>query len=595
MSQIIITHYQSLELIKSDTDISNAIDNIHSHDNLEALNKIGLSSEDQKLTWFGQKLENSLDIATEEISGLMNFEDKILLDSLEDYINNFTPYIHPEFHEPSIILQNSNNRFVTDAEKIEWNSKWDYDENDIKSIKVDNAVNADTVNGFTVGVNVPSDALFTDTVYIHPSTHPASIITESISRRFVTDVEKAAWNSKWDYDENDIKSVKVNNAVNADTVNGFTVGVNVPSNALFTDTVYIHPSTHPASIITESISRRFVTDVEKAAWNSKWDFNEIAIKQIKVNNATNADNADTINNLTVETAVPENALFTDTIYIHPSTHPASIIEQNSTNRFVTDSEKTYWNSKWTYDENTIKNVKVNEAVNADTVNNLTVLTAVPENALFTDTIYEHPLTHPATIIVQDATHRFVTDSEKSYWNNKWTYNEETIKNVKVNEAVNADTVNNLTVETAVPVGALFTDTIYEHPGTHPATMIVQDETHRFVTDSEKNFWSYKWTYDENTIKNVKVFNSFNSDLVDGKDINDYYNKNEVDTLISRFIYYQPTPMLDWLITHNLNRFPSSVVITDSAGSVVEGAIQYIDVNNIKVSFNYQFSGTAFIA
>jgi len=123
----------SLELIKSDTDISNAIDNIHSHDNLEALNKIGLD-ENEKLTWFGQKLENSLDIATEEISGLMNFEDKILLNSLNSYINNFTQYIHPEFHEPSIILQNSNNRFVSDVEKIAWNNKWDYDENIIKTI-----------------------------------------------------------------------------------------------------------------------------------------------------------------------------------------------------------------------------------------------------------------------------------------------------------------------------------------------------------------------------------------------------------------------------------------------------------------------------
>lgn len=34
---------------------------------------------------------------------------------------------------------------------------------------------------------------------------------------------------------------------------------------------------------------------------------------------------------------------------------------------------------------------------------------------------------------------------------------------KVNAADNSDTVNNLTVETAVPLGALFTDTIYTHP------------------------------------------------------------------------------------------------------------------------------------
>lgn len=32
--------------------------------------------------------------------------------------------------------------------------------------------------------------------------------------------------------------------------------------------------------------------------------------------------------------------------------------------------------------------------------------------------YEHPVNHPATIITEDATHRFATDTEKSTWNDK---------------------------------------------------------------------------------------------------------------------------------------------------------------------------------
>ena len=35
------------------------------------------------------------------------------------------------------------------------------------------------------------------------------------------------------------------------------------------DTVYTHPSTHPASMITESTTRRFVSDTEKSTWNAK--------------------------------------------------------------------------------------------------------------------------------------------------------------------------------------------------------------------------------------------------------------------------------------------------------------------------------------
>ena len=40
------------------------------------------------------------------------------------------------------------------------------------------------------------------------------------------------------------------NGGNADTVNNHTVLSNVPANAKFTDTVYVHPETHPASMIT---------------------------------------------------------------------------------------------------------------------------------------------------------------------------------------------------------------------------------------------------------------------------------------------------------------------------------------------------------
>ena len=46
---------------------------------------------------------------------------------------------------------------------------------------------------------------------------------------------------------------------------------NVPLGAKFTDTIYTHPTSHPASMITESSTKRFVTDAEKSLWNSKTD------------------------------------------------------------------------------------------------------------------------------------------------------------------------------------------------------------------------------------------------------------------------------------------------------------------------------------
>ena len=50
---------------------------------------------------------------------------------------------------------------------------------------------------------------------------------------------------------------------------GFTIATSVPSGAKFTDTVYTHPTNHPASVITQDANNRFVTDAEKSNWNGK--------------------------------------------------------------------------------------------------------------------------------------------------------------------------------------------------------------------------------------------------------------------------------------------------------------------------------------
>ena len=56
-------------------------------------------------------------------------------------------------------------------------------------------------------------------------------------------------------------------------------------------------------------------------------------------------NSTTVNEHTVNSDVPSNAKFTDTVYTHPTTHPPSIIVQDINNRFVSDSEKSLWGGK----------------------------------------------------------------------------------------------------------------------------------------------------------------------------------------------------------------------------------------------------------
>ena len=58
-----------------------------------------------------------------------------------------------------------------------------------------------------------------------------------------------------------------------------------------------------------------------------------------------------------------------------------------------------------------------------------------------------------------------------------------------------------------------------------------------------------------------------------------------------FRYVQNLPSKIWSIHHALNKRPS-VIVTDSAGTTVEGMINYIDSDNLTITFSASFSGYA---
>ena len=58
--------------------------------------------------------------ASTSVAGFMSAADKTKLDGVATNANN---YAHPANHPPSIITQDAENRFVTDAEKAAWNGK----------------------------------------------------------------------------------------------------------------------------------------------------------------------------------------------------------------------------------------------------------------------------------------------------------------------------------------------------------------------------------------------------------------------------------------------------------------------------------------
>jgi hypothetical protein len=55
-----------------------------------------------------------------------------------------------------------------------------------------------------------------------------------------------------------------------------------------------------------------------------------------------------------------------------------------------------------------------------------------------------------------------------------------------------------------------------------------------------------------------------------------------------------TPGTVWDVNHNLGGFPG-VTAVDSAGTVIRGQVEYIDLNNIRISFNNPTSGSVYLS
>ena len=72
----------------------------------------------------------------------------------------------------------------------------------------------------------------------------------------------------------------------------------------------------------------------------------------------------------------------------------------------------------------------------------------------------------------------------------------------------------------------------------------------------------------------------------------YILNNLINEKQDKNFYFTQTTALDtWVITHNLNKYPSATII-DSAGTEVVGNITYNSLNQITITFSGAFKGSA---
>lgn len=110
-------------------------------------------------------------------------------------------------------------------------------------------------------------------------------------------------------------------------------------------------------------------------------------------------------------------------------------------------------------------------------------------------------------------------------------------------------------------------------------------------ESSPQFWRME---NGNLVTDIQVLIK-NNLIVQGDAASGSAGENtEADSTPDRhYVHKQLSASREWLITHNLSKFPS-VTVVDSAQTVVIGEVTYIDSNNLKITFSAEFSGKAYL-
>lgn len=272
--------------------------------------------------------------------------------------------------------------------------------------------------------------------YTHPSTHPASIITQDATHRFLTDTERTNWNAKETTSGAQSKATTAesnaiahaNNLVGIKIIDTRSVApipsaytANRTTSEFKTSSImgisgvgtYVHVFTERAwsdisggyirQVALDGSSKKIFTrygDQSNDTW-SNWDTLENTVdSQAKVDlHANSKSNPHQVTKAQVSLGNVDN--------IQQATKTEFNTHNTDTTKHITAAERTTWNGK------------ANTSVATTSVNGLmsstdkTKLDGIATGA----NKYVHPSNHPASIITQDSSHRFISDQTLSNINN----------------------------------------------------------------------------------------------------------------------------------------------------------------------------------
>lgn len=288
--------------------------------------------------------------ATTAQDGFMSAADKTKLDNIATNANNYShPTTSGNKHIPSGGSSGQILRWSADGTAV-----WGADNNTTYSVATT------TSNGLMSSTDKSKlDNIATNANnYVHPSTHDASMITESATKRFVSDTEKNTWNAKA---STSVATVSTNGLMSASDkakLDGISAGAgnyvhptsdgykHVPANGTTNSGKYLQAtatagtyqwatlptaSTTTSGIVqlndtvtSTSTTLGATANAVKQAYDkashshpyaaSSHTHTKSQITDFPTSLPANGGNAATVNGKTVESNVPANAVFTDTTY-----------------------------------------------------------------------------------------------------------------------------------------------------------------------------------------------------------------------------------------------------------------------------------------
>ena len=260
--------------------------------------------------------------------------------------------------------------------------------------------------------------------YVHPDTHPATMIVQDATHRFVTDAEKAKWNNKAEKTLasgsaaglmssahfNKLESLDDELAGKVDdttTVNGQPLSGNVQLDAADVGAI---PSTlkganngvaelDASGKVPASQLPSYVDDVIEGYLSGGKFYKEAT--------HTTAITAES-GKIYVDITGGANKTYRWSGTTYAEISPSIALGETASTAYRGDRGKIAYEHSQAAHARTDATKTEKSATNG----------YVKING--TDTkVYEHPANHPASMITEDGSHRFVTDAEKQKWNNSF--------------------------------------------------------------------------------------------------------------------------------------------------------------------------------